>query len=158
MRIKNTGNNRTLEHTGEWIKMEIVKVQRARINRKEDTEAFFMFYWPSFVFFYSFIKMHNELDDFFHWNLRKLGENFHKSIFVMLFFLTWILFFINPVILNIKVFTPITKACFLSSLEPLTMSLSPIYIMQPACFPLSIHCTIPYFKRVIAADSQEEER
>ena len=74
------------------------------------------------------------------------------------FFLTWILFFINPVILNIKVFTPITNACFLSSLEPLTMSLSPIYIMQPACFPLSIHCTIPYFKRVIAADSQEEER
>lgn len=54
-----------LEHTREWIKMEIVQVQRTRINRKEDTEAFFMFYWPPFVFFYSFIKMHNELDDFF---------------------------------------------------------------------------------------------
>lgn len=54
-----------LEHTREWIKMEIVKVQRTRINRKEDTEVFFMFYWPPFVFFYSIIKMHNELDDFF---------------------------------------------------------------------------------------------
>lgn len=125
--------------------MEIVKVQRARINRKEDTEAFFMFYWPSFVFFYSFIKMHNELDDFFHWNLRKLGENFHKSIFVMLFFLTWILFFINPIILNIKVFTPIRNACFLSSLEPLTMSLSHIYFMQPACLPLKHTLHHPIF-------------
>ena len=50
---------------------------------------------------------------------------------------------INPIILNIKVFTPIRNACFLSSLAPLTMSLSPTYIMQPAYLPLK-HTLQPY--------------
>lgn len=42
--------------------------------------------FTSFLLFYPFLKMHNELHgSFSHGNLRNLGENFHKYVFVVRF-------------------------------------------------------------------------
>lgn len=132
MNTKSTGNDKTFETQESGLRMEVVRlklIEAGSIWKKmwEPSLCFAGLYLLSFIHFLR--RIMNCMIFFFHWNLGKLGENFHKYIFVMLF-LTWILFFIN---VHSYLTTSARDYVFYQVEYPLTTSLSPICVMQLRC-------------------------
>lgn len=120
-------------------------------------EAFFLFYWLPFVFFYPFLKMYNELHDYFSLKSKKTERELsHKYIFLILFFLTWIYSLLTSI--HFKLFYS-CKGCMFS------MKLSTLYWYHWALFvlcskdvlPLKHTSHSPHFKELLLMIPREKK-